>query len=77
MMTKLSLPGCCLALATGLCVLSAAQAQDLMITNLDQLAQEAFSANHSLYIPWTPWQWWAYSIDGGEPWWIVQLISIM
>jgi uncharacterized repeat protein (TIGR03803 family) len=40
------------------------------ITNLAQLAQEAFSGDHSLYLPFTPWQWQAYSTDGGQPFWV-------
>jgi hypothetical protein len=40
------------------------------ITNLAQLAQEPFNGVHSLYVPWTLWQWRGYSIDGGEPWWL-------
>jgi hypothetical protein len=38
-------------------------AQDVTITNLAQLADVAFSANYSLYIPWTPWDWRAYPTD--------------
>ena len=45
-------------------------AQDVTITNLAQLANVALSANYSLYLPWTPWQWRAYSTDNGEPWWV-------
>jgi hypothetical protein len=50
--------------------LPTARAQDVTITNLSRLAEVAFSANHSLYLPWTPWQWRAYSTDNGEPWWV-------
>jgi hypothetical protein len=48
------------------------QAQDsLLVTNPANLAQEAFSVNHCLYLPWfTPCQWRAFSLDGGEPWWM-------
>jgi hypothetical protein len=46
------------------------QAQDMLITNLTDLAVQAFSANHSMYLPWTPWQWQAYSLDDGQPWWV-------
>jgi outer membrane lipoprotein-sorting protein len=42
----------------------------MTITNLDQLAQEAFSGDHSIYLPFTPWQWQAYSLDGGQPFWV-------
>ncbi len=45
-------------------------AQDVTITNLAELTKMAFSANYSLYLPWTPWQWRAYPTDNGEPWWI-------
>lgn len=47
-----------------------APAQDVTITNLAQLADVAFSGGHSISLPWTPWQWHAYSLDGGEPWWV-------
>ncbi len=47
-----------------------AHAQDLYVTNLDQLVAEAFSTDHSIYLPFDPWDWRAYSIDGGEPWWL-------
>jgi hypothetical protein len=46
------------------------RAQDVTITNLAQLADVAFSANYSLYLPWAPWQWRAYPTDNGEPWWV-------
>ncbi len=55
---------CFLALAV------ASLAQDVTITNLTQLADVAFSANYSLYLPWTPWQIQACPTDGGEPWWM-------
>src|SRR5580704_1470517 len=62
--------GLCLTLVAGLCTLPVVQAQDLTITNLAELADVAFSANYSLYLPWTPWQIQAYSTDNGEPWWL-------
>ncbi len=42
---------------------SHALAQDIMITNLNQLAQVALSANYSIYLPFSPWDWRAYSTD--------------
>ena len=46
-------------------------AQDgVIVTNLADLAQGAFSSEHSIYLPFEPWHWQAYSIDGGQPWWI-------
>jgi alpha-tubulin suppressor-like RCC1 family protein len=48
-----------------------ASAQDgLYVTNLEQLAAEAFSGEHCYYFPFLPLPWQAYSIDGGEPWWV-------
>ncbi len=47
-----------------------ALAQNLMITNLTQWAKVAFSSDYSFYLPWMPWQWEAYSIYDGEPWWV-------
>jgi alpha-tubulin suppressor-like RCC1 family protein len=44
--------------------------QDLYITNLDQLVAEAYSTDHSVYLPLLPWDWRAYSLNGGEPWWL-------
>ncbi|HXI84036.1 MAG TPA: hypothetical protein VNL17_08105 [Verrucomicrobiae bacterium] len=61
---------CAIAAAVPLEISAVATAQDTTITNLAQLADMAFSANHSLYLPWMPWQWRAYSTDNGEPWWI-------
>lgn len=46
------------------------QAQDIVITNLAQLSQEAFSGNNCLYLPFMPWQWQAYATWGGVPWWL-------
>jgi hypothetical protein len=46
------------------------QAQALYVTNLDQLVAEAYSTDHSIYLPFSPWDWRAFSIDGGEPWWL-------
>jgi hypothetical protein len=40
-----------------------ALAQDVTITNFDQLAQVALSANYSFYLPFSPWDWRAYPID--------------
>jgi len=57
-------PAACLALLS-----LSARAQEVA-TNLVDLAEEAFSGNHSLYLPWTPWEWHAYSLDGGEPLWV-------
>jgi hypothetical protein len=56
--------------ATMLCSLTAARAQGLFVTNLDQLAAEAYSGEHCYYFAYVPLPWWAYSIDGSEPWWI-------
>jgi hypothetical protein len=46
------------------------QAQDMLATNLVDLAEQAFSSDHSFYLPWTPWEWRAYSLDSGRPWWV-------
>ncbi|HTS18127.1 MAG TPA: Amuc_1099 family pilus-like system protein [Verrucomicrobiae bacterium] len=46
-----------------LCVIPVAWAQDITITNLDQLAQVALSANYSIYLPFEPWDWRAYPTD--------------
>ena len=40
-----------------------ARAQDVTITNFDQLAQVALSANYSIYLPFEPWDWRAYPTD--------------
>ena len=42
---------------------SQALAQDITITNLDQLGQVALSANYSIYLPFEPWDWRAYPTD--------------
>jgi len=42
---------------------SQALAQDVTITNLDQLVQEALSANYSIYMQFSPWDWRAYPTD--------------
>ncbi len=43
--------------------------QDATITNLYELTQAAFS--ESFYIPFSlPCEWRAYSLNGGEPWWV-------
>jgi len=48
-----------------------ALAQDNRVaTNLADLAQQAFSGVHSIYLPFMPWNWQAYSLDGGEPLWV-------
>ncbi len=46
------------------------QAQDLYVTNLDQLVAEAYSTDYSVYLPFSPWDWRAFSLYGGEPWWL-------
>jgi alpha-tubulin suppressor-like RCC1 family protein len=69
-MEKRTSPVVCLALAALLCALPVAHAQDLYVTNLDQLVAEAYSTDHSVYLPFQPWDWRAYSLDGGEPWWL-------
>jgi len=50
----------------------ATQAQDSMVvSNLVNLAAEAFSSEHGICLPWfMPWEWQAFSLDGGEPWWV-------
>jgi hypothetical protein len=45
-------------------------AQDMLVTNLADLAEQAFSGGHSFYIPFSPWEWHAYSLDGGLPYWV-------
>jgi hypothetical protein len=40
-----------------------ALAQDVTIINPDQLAQVALSANYSIYLPFSPWDWRAYPTD--------------
>jgi hypothetical protein len=42
---------------------SQALAQDVTITNPDQLAQVALSANYSVRLPFSPWEWRAYPTD--------------
>jgi hypothetical protein len=42
---------------------SQALAQDVTITNLDQLAQVALSWNYSIYLPFSPWDWRAFPTD--------------
>jgi hypothetical protein len=42
----------------------------LYVTNLDQLVAEAYSPTYSLTLPFSPWDWRAFSIYGGEPWWL-------
>ncbi len=53
----------CLLLSALLWAFTAAHAQDITITNLDQLAQVALSANYSIYLPFSPWDWRAYATD--------------
>ena len=43
---------------------------DLYVTNLNQLVTEAYSPGHCFYFPFIPLPWWAYSLDGWEPWWV-------
>ena len=69
-MEKRPSPVVCLALAALLCALPAAHGQDLYVTNLDQLVAEAYSTDHSVYLPLQPWNTLACSLDGGEPWWL-------
>jgi alpha-tubulin suppressor-like RCC1 family protein len=57
-------------LALTLYVVPTTQAQDLYVTNLNQLVAEAYSTDHSVYLPFSPWDWRAYSLDGSEPWWL-------
>ncbi len=46
-------------------------AQDCAIaTNPADLAQQAFSGDHSLWLPNEPWHWQAYSLDGGLPFFV-------
>src|SRR5579862_1216845 len=47
-----------------------AMAQYLTATNWADLSQQAFDGSHSIYLPSTPWQWQAYSLDGGLPFWV-------
>jgi hypothetical protein len=42
---------------------TAVPAQDATVTSFDQLAQVALSANYSLYLPFSPWDWRAYPTD--------------
>jgi hypothetical protein len=44
-------------------MVSQAFAQDVTITNLDELAQVGLSANYSFYLPFSPWDWRAYPTD--------------
>jgi alpha-tubulin suppressor-like RCC1 family protein len=60
----------CLALVASLWMLPTVRAQDLYVTNLDQFVAEAYCSDHSIYLPFSPWDWRAYSIDGGQPWWL-------
>ena len=59
----------CIISFFALTVVATAVAQDT-ITNFAQLAEEPFRGDHSIYLPLTPWQWQAFSTDGGEPWWL-------
>ena len=45
-------------------------AQGLYVTNLDQLVVEAYSPDYCLILPFSPWDWRAFSLYGGEPWWV-------
>ena len=47
-----------------------ALAQDLYVTNLDQFVAEAYSPDYCLVLPFSPWDWRAFSLYGGEPWWL-------
>jgi len=69
-MGKRTSPVVCLALAASLWMLPTGRAQDLYVTNLDQLVAEAYSTDHSIYLALSPLDWRAYSLDGGEPWWL-------
>ncbi len=44
-------------------LVSQAPAQDVTITNPDQLAQVALSANYSIELPFSPWDWRAFPTD--------------
>jgi len=41
---------------------SRAIAQDMLVTNLADLAEQAFSGVYSLYVPFSPWEWHGYSM---------------
>ena len=60
----------CLVVSAPLWAFTTALAQDLFVTNLDQLVAEAYSGEHCIYFPFIPLPWRAYSLDGGQPWWI-------
>jgi hypothetical protein len=49
-------------------VLATADSQDLYVTNLNQLVAEAYSTGYSLTLPFSPWDWRAFSLY--EPWWV-------
>src|SRR5512137_791526 len=45
-------------------------AQDMTITNLEQLGKDPFDGTHTFYVPWwNPYQWKAFWL-GGEPFFI-------
>ncbi len=61
--------GLALGLVLTLALSHKALGQDATITNLYELTQAAFS--ESFYIPYSlPCEWRAYSLNGGEPWWV-------
>lgn len=62
--------GCCLLVATGWWVATARAQTCLYVTNADQLVAEAYSPDYSLTLPFSPWDWRAFSLYGGEPWWL-------
>jgi hypothetical protein len=58
-------------LASALCLTTQRlRAQDVLVTNLADLAEQAFSGAHSIYISFSPWEWHGYSLDGGLPFWV-------
>jgi hypothetical protein len=61
-----------LVLSTLLWSSTGAQAQDdMIVTNLAGLAQQAFNSDHCLYLQWfTPCQYRGVSLDGGLAWWV-------
>lgn len=62
---------CAISLLTFTVVTTAVAQDSMLVTNLTGLAQQAFSPNHCLVLPWvTPWQYCGFSLDGGEPWWV-------
>jgi alpha-tubulin suppressor-like RCC1 family protein len=69
-MEKRTSPVVYLVVAASLWMLPTVRAQDLYVTNLDQFVAEAYSPDYCVVLPFSPWDWRAFSLYGGEPWWL-------